>query len=41
MTYHSEVVGSMLRPTYLAEARKQLEAEEFSRYVQTFLTERD
>jgi 5-methyltetrahydropteroyltriglutamate--homocysteine methyltransferase len=30
MTYHSEVVGSMLRPTYLAEARKQLEAEQIS-----------
>ncbi len=26
MTYHSEVVGSLLRPTYLVEARKQLEA---------------
>jgi 5-methyltetrahydropteroyltriglutamate--homocysteine methyltransferase len=26
MTYHSEVVGSLLRPTYLAEARKQHEA---------------
>ncbi|HLV97703.1 MAG TPA: cobalamin-independent methionine synthase II family protein [Ktedonobacterales bacterium] len=26
MTYRSEVVGSLLRPTYLAEARKQLEA---------------
>src|SRR5947209_1089857 len=25
MTYHSEVVGSLLRPTYLVEARKQLE----------------
>ncbi len=25
MTYRSEVVGSLLRPTYLAEARKQLE----------------
>ncbi len=30
MTYHSEVVGSMLRPTYLADARKQLEAEQIS-----------
>jgi 5-methyltetrahydropteroyltriglutamate--homocysteine methyltransferase len=30
MTYHSEVVGSMLRPTYLAEARKQFEAEQIS-----------
>ena len=26
MTYHSEVVGSLLRPTYLIEARKQFEA---------------
>src|SRR5947199_7785202 len=26
MTYHSEVVGSLLRPTYLAEARQQHEA---------------
>ena len=26
MTYHSEVVGSLLRPTYLAEARKRFEA---------------
>lgn len=26
MVYHSEVVGSLLRPTYLVEARKQLEA---------------
>lgn len=26
MTYHREVVGSLLRPTYLAEARKQFEA---------------
>jgi 5-methyltetrahydropteroyltriglutamate--homocysteine methyltransferase len=25
MTYHSEVVGSLLRPTYLTEARKQFE----------------
>lgn len=30
MTYHSEVVGSMLRPTYLAEARKQFEANQIS-----------
>ena len=30
MTYHSEVVGSMLRPTYLAEARKQFAAEQSS-----------
>ena len=30
MAYHSEVVGSMLRPSYLAEARKQLEAEQIS-----------
>src|SRR5438132_8957852 len=34
MTYHSEVVGSLLRPTYLADARKlyesgQLKAAEF------------
>ena len=26
MTYHSEVVGSLLRPTYLVDARKQFEA---------------
>jgi 5-methyltetrahydropteroyltriglutamate--homocysteine methyltransferase len=26
MAYHSEVVGSLLRPTYLLEARKQLES---------------
>ncbi len=26
MIYHSEVVGSLLRPTYLADARKQFEA---------------
>src|SRR5579862_8997384 len=26
MAYHSEVVGSLLRPAYLAEARKQFEA---------------
>ncbi len=26
MTHHSEVVGSLLRPTYLADARKQYEA---------------
>src|SRR5260221_13213811 len=26
MTHHSEVVGSLLRPTYLADARKQHEA---------------
>lgn len=30
MTYHSEVVGSMLRPPYLAEARKQFEANQIS-----------
>jgi len=30
MTYHSEVVGSLLRPTYLIEARKQLEADQLS-----------
>ena len=30
MTYHSEVVGSLLRPTYLAHARKQFEAGELS-----------
>lgn len=30
MTYHSEVVGSLLRPTYLMEARKQFEAEQVS-----------
>jgi 5-methyltetrahydropteroyltriglutamate--homocysteine methyltransferase len=30
MTYHSEVVGSLLRPPYLAEARKQHEAGQIS-----------
>lgn len=30
MTYHSEVVGSLLRPTYLVEARKQFEVDERS-----------
>ncbi len=30
MTYHSEVVGSLLRPTYLVEARKQFEAGQIS-----------
>jgi 5-methyltetrahydropteroyltriglutamate--homocysteine methyltransferase len=30
MTYHSEVVGSLLRPAYLAEARKQFESGELS-----------
>lgn len=30
MTYHSEVVGSLLRPIYLAEARKQHEAGQIS-----------
>src|SRR5579883_488127 len=30
MAYHSEVVGSMLRPTYLAQARKQVEAGQIS-----------
>lgn len=30
MNYHSEVVGSLLRPTYLAEARKQFEAGQLS-----------
>ncbi|GAC1400992.1 MAG: cobalamin-independent methionine synthase II family protein [Ktedonobacteraceae bacterium] len=30
MTYHSEVVGSLLRPTYLVEARKQLEKGQLS-----------
>ena len=30
MTYHAEVVGSLLRPTYLSEARKQYEAGELS-----------
>jgi 5-methyltetrahydropteroyltriglutamate--homocysteine methyltransferase len=30
MTYHSEVVGSLLRPTYLVEARKQFEAAQMS-----------
>src|SRR5947209_10616563 len=30
MTYRSEVVGSLLRPTYLAEARKQYEAEQIN-----------
>lgn len=26
MTYHAEVLGSLLRPTYLLEARQQFEA---------------
>jgi 5-methyltetrahydropteroyltriglutamate--homocysteine methyltransferase len=30
MTYHSEVVGSLLRPTYLADARKKYEAGQLS-----------
>ncbi|GLV56503.1 5-methyltetrahydropteroyltriglutamate--homocysteine S-methyltransferase [Dictyobacter sp. S3.2.2.5] len=30
MAYHSEVVGSLLRPTYLVEARKQFEADQLS-----------
>ncbi|MBV9229723.1 MAG: cobalamin-independent methionine synthase II family protein, partial [Chloroflexi bacterium] len=30
MTYHSEVVGSLLRPSYLVDARKQLEAGQIS-----------
>jgi 5-methyltetrahydropteroyltriglutamate--homocysteine methyltransferase len=30
MEFHSEVVGSMLRPTYLFEARKQVEAGQIS-----------
>ena len=30
MTYRSEVVGSLLRPTYLVEARKQFEADQLS-----------
>jgi 5-methyltetrahydropteroyltriglutamate--homocysteine methyltransferase len=30
MTYHSEVVGSLLRPTYLADARKEYEAGRMS-----------
>src|SRR5579864_8299889 len=30
MTFHSEVVGSLLRPGYLAEARKQYEAGQVS-----------
>src|SRR3989442_9330668 len=30
MTYHSEVVGSLLRPTYLVEARNQFEAGQMS-----------
>lgn len=30
MTYHSEVVGSLLRPTYLVEARKQYETGQLS-----------
>jgi len=30
MTYHSEVVGSLLRPTYLADARKQFEMGQIS-----------
>src|SRR5881275_464097 len=30
MTYHSEVVGSLLRPSYLVEARKQFESGSMS-----------
>src|SRR6266576_3916413 len=30
MTYRSEVVGSLLRPTYLVEARKQFESDHLS-----------
>lgn len=30
MTYHSEVVGSLLRPSYLVEARKQFETGQIS-----------
>ena len=30
MTYRSEVVGSLLRPTYLVEARKQFESGQLS-----------
>src|SRR5215831_10569395 len=30
MTYHSEVIGSLLRPGYLLEARKQLESGQLS-----------
>lgn len=30
MTYHSEVVGSLLRPMYLVEARKKFEAKQIS-----------
>lgn len=30
MNYHSEVVGSLLRPTYLVEARKQLETDQIN-----------
>src|SRR5438445_1243183 len=30
MTFHSEVVGSLLRPAYLVEARKQFEAGQLS-----------
>jgi 5-methyltetrahydropteroyltriglutamate--homocysteine methyltransferase len=30
MTYHREVVGSLLRPAYLADARKQFEAGQLS-----------
>ncbi len=30
MTYHSEVIGSLLRPTYLAEARSQYESGQLS-----------
>ena len=30
MTYHSEVVGSLLRPAYLVDARKQFEAGQLS-----------
>ncbi|GAC1350158.1 MAG: cobalamin-independent methionine synthase II family protein [Ktedonobacteraceae bacterium] len=30
MTYHSEVVGSLLRPTYLVEARQQFAADQIN-----------
>ncbi|HEU5439453.1 MAG TPA: cobalamin-independent methionine synthase II family protein [Ktedonobacterales bacterium] len=30
MTYHSEVIGSLLRPAYLVDARKQLESGELT-----------
>lgn len=30
MTYHSEVIGSLLRPSYLVDARQQFESGQLS-----------